>query len=51
MILLIRWVPAIKWKEAAFCAASFFRAPGVDRRHSEELDDDTNLSGFLGNYL
>lgn len=51
MILLICWVLAVKWKEAEFCAASFFRAPSVDMRHSEELNADTNLSGFLGNYL
>lgn len=29
----------------------FLRAPGVDKRHSEELDADTNLSGLLGNCL
>lgn len=51
MILLIHWAPAIKWREAAFCAASFFRTPGVDKRHSEELATDTNLSSLLGNCL
>ena len=33
----VRWAPAFKCRGSTFWGASFFRAPRVDKRHSESL--------------